>query len=180
MLRDFAHYVDQVVREQAARLALEDQQHGAAADIPQSKYLEQIADSLGITTTHLYRYMCGAASPSVAMVRDLSRVCQTKLLVAWQCRGVGLSYYQRSVRPAEPRDLVEMVSHELRDTSQVAHDVLEDLADGSISINERDRLVPEIDDAIDSLQALKDQAIAVTVDPTKPADAPRVRNLRTA
>ena len=110
----------------------------------------------------------------------LSDICHTKLLVAWQCREVGLSYYQRSVKAAEPRDLVQMVSHELRDTSQVAHDVLEDLADGNISISERDHLVPEIDDAIDSLQGLKDQVVAATVDPTKPAGAQRVSKLQAA
>jgi len=124
--------------------------------------------------------MRGAQSPSVAMVMALSDICHTKLLVAWQCREVGLSYYQRSVKAAEPRDLVQMVSHELRDTSQVAHDVLEDLADGNISISERDHLVPEIDDAIDSLQGLKDQVVAATVDPTKPAGAQRVSKLQAA
>jgi transcriptional regulator with XRE-family HTH domain len=185
MTHDFAWYINQAVRDEAARLALADQQHGAPADIPQSRYLDEIADMLGITTVHLYRIMRGAQDPGVSMVRRLSQICHTKLLVAYQCREVGLGYYDLGVREAEPKDLVGLVSHQLQDASRVAQKSLELLMDGDVSLTDRNTLVPMMEDAMDAIAALRDQVIARTSDPTQPQGTPRqpaasVRTLRTA
>jgi transcriptional regulator with XRE-family HTH domain len=119
-----SHILDQVVRDQAGRMALEARQHGRASDIPESYYLERIADRSGVTKRQLYRWLAGEASPSTAMLLRLCEICETTLPIEWLCREVGLTYARKGGVHLELRDLVQLVSRELQDASAVAQDVL--------------------------------------------------------
>ena len=165
-----SHILDQVVRDQAGRMALEGRQQGRASDIPESYYMERIADRAGVTKRQLYRWVSGETSPSTAMLLRLCEICETTLPVEWLCREVGLHYSRTGKVRLDGRELVLLVSRELQDASAVAKDVLQAMEDGIISLEEAGLIEAEIDRAIDDLTSVKQIVAASAMDPTRPTD----------
>lgn len=152
---NLCHILHQVIQDYASRLALAAREAGKAADIPVAYYMDRIADQLGITRRHLYRYMEGATSPSVATLLALCRICESTLPVEWLCREVGLGYYRRVPAPAARRDLIGLVAAQLKEGAEAGQLAIKAAEDEVISVDEYRSLERELDEAADALTALK-------------------------
>ncbi len=149
-----SHVIDQIVRDKARRMALEDQQRGRASDIPHSLYVEQIAELLGITKRQLYRYMDGSTSPASSTLLQLCLICESSLPLKWLDRE-----YRAIVRTqggdVNRNDVIGLVSHEMEEAARSAREVLLAIEDGQVTPDALEELSKMLDHASDAMMDVK-------------------------
>ena len=141
------------IHSYVSRLAHADHEQGKT--IPESAYMDKLANRLGVVRRQLYRYMAGESMPSWEQIATICLTVEATRSVEQLCREVGLVPIRRVPRQeATTPDLVQLVATQLRQGAEAGQEALKDVQDGQVSLNEYRELERHVLRAQDALTAL--------------------------